>query len=723
MSPKEFSLLLAEGQLQGYSQVFFSKKKSLAILLLLTSFIDVYTGLAGFLAVFFCNLLAIAFGYSSEEVKGGSYGFNALLMGLALGVYFKFTLAFLLVLFLASLLTLFLTVLLNTLCARHGVPALSLPFVLAVWVMLLSLRSYSEVGLSERGIYIINEMYGLGGQAFIDAWDLANALPLPEPIAIYLKSLGAIFFEYNLPAGIIIATGLLIWSRIAFSLSLVGYFSGYLFYLLLGGNFAELSYSYVGFNFILSAIAIGGFFLVPSTASYLFVFIVTPLIALLNSAVTSFTSPYQLPVYSLAFNITVIALLYVLKMRLWPRHLHLTPVQHFSPEENLYRYHNSTERFRGSTLSVIQLPFYGEWSVSQAHEGAHTHKDDWKHAWDFAINDDDGRSFRLPGTSPEHYYCYNRPVLASAAGYVANVSDHIPENAIGNVNMEKNWGNSVVIKHAEGLYSQCSHLVPGTIKVKLNDYVQQGDIIGYCGNSGRSPEPHIHFQLQATPHIGSRTLKYPLSYYMRNNKGSLTFHSFNVPQKEDIISNVAVNHLLKEAFHFIPGKTMLFETEENGHRSLVKWEVMTNGYNQTYLYCHGTQSVAYLINNGVLHYFTNFEGNRNSLLWHFYQAAFKVLLGFYKGLEISDLLPVTTLGNNGIRLLHDFIAPFGMLMQARYSLVYKSIDEGVDEQSIVLESAVNNGRIASYRMELKNRQLATFSVNSNRQTLKARCIG
>ncbi|HEY2733563.1 MAG TPA: M23 family metallopeptidase, partial [Polyangiales bacterium] len=37
-------------------------------------------------------------------------------------------------------------------------------------------------------------------------------------------------------------------------------------------------------------------------------------------------------------------------------------------------------------------------------------------------------------------------------------------------------------------------------------FVTRGTVLGYCGNSGRSPRPHLHFQLQATAQLGSATL-------------------------------------------------------------------------------------------------------------------------------------------------------------------------------------------------------------------------
>ena len=76
--------------------------------------------------------------------------------------------------------------------------------------------------------------------------------------------------------------------------------------------------------------------------------------------------------------------------------------------------------------------------------------------------------------------------------------------------LSKTGGNTVIIKHAEGLYSKLCHLQKDSVNVKAGDNVYCGQVIGRVGNSGRSPYPHLHFQLQSTQYIGSKTLKYPL---------------------------------------------------------------------------------------------------------------------------------------------------------------------------------------------------------------------
>lgn len=73
------------------------------------------------------------------------------------------------------------------------------------------------------------------------------------------------------------------------------------------------------------------------------------------------------------------------------------------------------------------------------------------------------------------------PIYASAAGEVV-ISGSYPD-----------WyGNYVVIKHSDGLYTGYAHL--SQLNVSQGDTVNQGQKIGNMGTTGPSTGPHLHFQ-------------------------------------------------------------------------------------------------------------------------------------------------------------------------------------------------------------------------------------
>ncbi|MEU3217007.1 LysM peptidoglycan-binding domain-containing M23 family metallopeptidase [Streptomyces sp. NPDC006971] len=63
------------------------------------------------------------------------------------------------------------------------------------------------------------------------------------------------------------------------------------------------------------------------------------------------------------------------------------------------------------------------------------------------------------------------------------------------------YGNQVVVKHADGRYSQYGHL--SSISVSAGQSVSTGQQIGLSGSTGNSTGPHLHFEVRTGPAYGS----------------------------------------------------------------------------------------------------------------------------------------------------------------------------------------------------------------------------
>jgi urea transporter/murein DD-endopeptidase MepM/ murein hydrolase activator NlpD len=678
-----------QGIPNSYALIFFSNNQVFAWILIVVTFFDPISGLAGLLSIIISNLVAWLAGLNLDKIRRGYYGFNSLLVGLGLGLFYAASGEFLLILVFTALLTLFLTVALEGIIGKYQLPYLSLPFLFGIWLAIMASRDYVSLSISDRGVYSMNEMYTLGGMTMVRIYEWFNHLALPQSIVIYLRSMGAIFFQYHLFPGLLIAIGLLIYSRIAFSLSLMGFYAAYFFYYIVGADINTLTYSYIGFNFILTAIAIGGFFIIPSWYSYLWIILLTPITSILLTAFKMLFTYNQLSIYSLPFNIVVLVFLYVLKFR--ERHLdkpELVLYQQFSPERNLYSQRNNDKRFGNHPWFKVALPFWGEWTVTQGHNGEITHKENWRHAWDFEIMDEMGRSYGNSGADVSDYHCYSKPVLAPADGWIEDIADGIEDNAVGEVNLEQNWGNTVVIRHSDYLFSAMSHLKKDSIKASRGDFVKKGDIIASCGSSGRSPVPHLHFQFQSTPQIGSRTLDLPLLHYIHKTMGGFLLRSSDYPAKNESVSNIENNDLLRKSYSFVPGQEIIFRNEKLSRVTdrEVRWEVCVNYLNHTYLYCHSSHSKAFFVNESDQFYFTHFEGEKSSLLYYFYLGSYKVIFGFYRGLKVVDHYPLSVISRGIFGYIQDFLAPFYLFTKSVFTLEYVKSAAHISLQEMLLHS-------------------------------------
>jgi urea transporter len=677
--------------LNSYSVIFFFNFKLFAYVVLIVTFLNFFAGLSGLIAVLTAIFIAYQMGFDKTLLKQGIYSFNALLTGIGLGTFFEPGLVFFVILILAALFSLILSVVLSGWLGKYGLPFLSLPFVIAFWFILLPSGQFSNLGLTQRNIFWMNEMYAFGGKPLLDFFQTVNNLPLNKMVIVYLRSMSSILFQDNLLAGILIVIALLVSSRITFLLSVTGFVSAWIFASFIGSDMASFSFYNIGANYILVAIAVGGYFVIPSRQSFFWVVLLIPLTSLILLFMRKILGSFNLPLFSLPFSIITILFIYFLILRVKAGKLVLTPVQHFSPEINLYTYINNTDRLSKSNNFPLHLPFWGEWTVSQGYDGKYTHMGEWGKAVDFVIVDERMSTHDLVSRQCDNYYCYKKPIIAPADGLVVDIVDNINDNDPGKVNTNQNWGNTIIIKHLNDLFTQISHLHAGSFKVKIGDYIKQGDIIAASGNSGRSPEPHLHFQVQTTPLKGAKTLEYPFSYYLQKINKKQFLRSFIIPSEGDVVSNVLTNPLMKEAFDFEPGRIVRFKYYKGKSEAKdASWEVLTDTYNNKYFYCSNTKSAAYFINDGTMFYFTSFYGDHNSLLFYFYMTAYKILLCNYPDIEIEDRFPLYTIKRNTVSLwLHDIIAPFYQFLKTQYLNKLVWSDRSINPSQIKLSTIIN----------------------------------
>ncbi|MNM90840.1 putative peptidase [compost metagenome] len=162
----------------------------------------------------------------------------------------------------------------------------------------------------------------------------------------------------------------------------------------------------------------------------------------------------------------------------------------------------------------FNYPFQGDWLVywggNNRFLNYHYEYEQVRYAYDF-LKVKEGYSYEGDPKLNHSYFAFNQPVLAPADGVVALVTDGIPDNEpVGTMNEDQPAGNVVTIQHNNGEYSTIAHFKKGSIQVKKGDAVTTGQLLGKCGNSGNSSEPHIHFQVSAQSDKAMATI--PISF-------------------------------------------------------------------------------------------------------------------------------------------------------------------------------------------------------------------
>jgi murein DD-endopeptidase MepM/ murein hydrolase activator NlpD/urea transporter len=363
------------------------------------------------------------------------------------------------------------------------------------------------------------------------------APPLVFGVAVdaFLAAFGNLYFMSHPLAGVLVLLTMVLFSQYYLLLALLGYGAAALCLQTLGAAPEHLAATAWGSNAILAALLVGGLFATPSWMTALLAMFAAVMAAWLALAVGRVLGFAHLLGYSLPFVMAAWLVLYAAVRNARIASLFNVDKPDF-PQASLERSRVAQARV-GSPGSVpLALPFMGEWTVSQGFSGEHTHRGLWRHALDFVVLNG-GKSFTNRGNRLEDFFCYGLPVLSPAYGQVWHVVNHVADNAPGTINAVDNWGNYVLVRMADGKFVVLAHLQPDSVSLLPGAWVKPGDLLGLCGNSGRSPQPHIHLHVQTAAMLGTPTAPFHLCNVMVTEPGEAArYHLATVPKQAALLA-------------------------------------------------------------------------------------------------------------------------------------------------------------------------------------------
>ena len=189
----------------------------------------------------------------------------------------------------------------------------------------------------------------------------------------------------------------------------------------------------------------------------------------------------------------------------------------------------------------LSLPFKGSWLVFWGGDtrelNQHHDAPAQRFAFDFCGVDDNGKRYRGDGVKNEEYFCFGREIYAPADGVVLEAIQGVRDNQPGVMNPYCLVGNCVILQHRTNEISVLAHLQRGSVAVRAGDHVKRGQLLGLCGNSGNSSEPHLHYQLQDSPVFhGALGIKVLFQKLVTRTNGKSEMKTGYSPVKGDIIS-------------------------------------------------------------------------------------------------------------------------------------------------------------------------------------------
>lgn len=499
-----------------------------AVLLIAATLVEPVAGIsaivAGLAALGARRLLPLPPGPSGLELV------NALLVGHLVGATWAPSPVAMLLLLSAGPLTVVLTLVLHERCR----PLLCAPFVCASFVLLAAAHAL-----------------------------LLPLAPLTAPLVYpwapwlqgWLRALGGIFLCPNVISGALVALAVGLGSPYLLGLSLLAFACNSAWLLLLGVPGESWTHVFAGTQAILSALMVAGLWLTPGLPSLLLGLLSGLASSLLYVALADMQASLHLPPLALPFLLTTWACLALARPTggFWSfQRLAQPSLPHVSGE----RCAQAQARGLDATSVALRAPFQGTWHVYQSFDGPYTHQGPWRYGLDF-YQVVDGRSFRQDGARLQDYLCYGQLVTAPVAGVVVACRGDIPDNQPGEVDLQHRWGNHVILHAAHGAYVLLAHLQNGTLAVKKGQFVELGQGLARCGNSGRSPQPHLHIQVQRDGLLGSATVPFHLSHVI--TEGS-TYSLHSRPDAGTSVCAPAQQPALSQALHLPVGRRLIYRS-------------------------------------------------------------------------------------------------------------------------------------------------------------------
>ncbi len=629
---------------RAYAVVFYSTDLRFGWAMLVLSLCVPQVGLPGLAGVVFAAVVAWVLGFDRAGIRSGFLLFNPLLSCSAvalLGWTSGWPLAVTASLWAAAAVcSMMLTsAMQGWIGTRSGLSVQSLPSVIVV-----ALLHYAGMGSAGAGWVVIEP-----------SWTQVDLPELPGLLRGFFRAFAAMVFQSSDVVGMLVYLAFVLSSPLGGSMATVGFFAGVGTLHLLGLPVGAEETSWCGYNFLLAGIALGAGYHVPNRSSVLLAAAGAAVTAMIAIALASMLGGSTLGPGALPYNLVVLGAMASLRLVARPGGLLASPWTTLQPEGVARLVQINRLRFPDFHKPALFLPCAGETVVTQGFDGKITHRGAWRHALDFEAPGAAG-SWDAGSGNLHEFAIFGAPVYAPLTGTVVAVENQVPDNPVGHNNPESNWGNHVILRSDMGLHVMLAHFLQGSITVAAGQRVTAGTFLGSCGNSGRSPVPHLHLHAQDGPRSGAPTLPFVLKHYVERAAagGPPTYRLSGVPRESTVLRPAQPSAELHACFTgWLPG---IYHFDNDGTEETVQLDFDEAGrFRLTSAHFH--ERLVLYLSEGVL-YADPFIGRRSGVL-----SLLSIVLARVPCIEDPsvvwhDVVAAAPFLRGSRRLLHDVCDPF-----------------------------------------------------------------
>jgi urea transporter len=247
---------------------------------------------AGILALVVANLTALWLRVDAASLHSGIYGYNGILVGLALATFLSpNALMWVYVVLGAAVSVIAMLGIANTV-KPLGLSSLTFPFVITTWLLLLASYGFSGLGgtaLPSGGVVTAFQPYE------------ADPLRLVDLVHGVLQSISQVFLKGNGVAALLLLIGLAVNSLPAAGFALAGAILAVLAAHLFGAESELITGGLLGFSPVLTAIALGTVFYRPSWRVATYAMLGTLVTVIAQAALNVALTPLAIPALTAPF--------------------------------------------------------------------------------------------------------------------------------------------------------------------------------------------------------------------------------------------------------------------------------------------------------------------------------------------------------------------------------------------------------------------------------------
>ncbi|CCM78544.1 urea transporter [Rhizobium mesoamericanum] len=320
--------------LRGIGQVVFQNNPLSGLIILAALFFNSWIyGSICILGVVVGTATAIALRADSGLIRDGLFGFNGALVGLALvaftsenfrtGAVPSLYLAVYIV-FAAAMTTIVFSSL-STLLGPYKVAALTMPFVLVGWLFLFAVLKFDNIEAGPLAKPVSPDQYVEGVAYVLPTWYMGIG-----------NAIGQIFFQDNWISGYFIIIGIAVHSRIGAGMALIGATLAALVAVIFGAPEGAIRDGLYGYNAALTAMALGGVFLVLTWRGLIYTLFGVVVTTWLWASVAIFLEPIGMPVLTSTF--VIVTWLMLIGAYGFSSLTPIPPAEATTPEDNRRRF-------------------------------------------------------------------------------------------------------------------------------------------------------------------------------------------------------------------------------------------------------------------------------------------------------------------------------------------------------------------------------------------------